>query len=108
VELHEAALLEWAQEVAERRAVHDEQPRKILNRARTDAAEPGKDGVLVNAQARGRKSIVIESRDAPRRLAKGGAVTSLGLDLSHCWSPHARFDGPASLVSIRAIAPSVK
>src|SRR5713101_650646 len=31
-EPHEAALLEWTQEVAERRAIHDEQPSKILNR----------------------------------------------------------------------------
>jgi hypothetical protein len=71
VEPHEAALLEWTQEVAERRAIHDEQSRKILNRAWPDVGEPGQDGVLVHAQARGRESIVVESRDAPRRLAKG-------------------------------------
>jgi len=80
---HEPAFLERTQEVAERRAIHDEQPRKILNRARTDVAEPGQDGELVHAQAGGRESIVIEPRDVTCRLAKGGAVTDLGLDLGH-------------------------
>ena len=90
VERHEAALLERAQEVSERRAIHDELPRKIPNRAWTDDAEPGQDGVLVPPQARGRERIVVESRDAPRRLAKGGAVTGIGLDLGHRCCRHPR------------------
>jgi len=83
VELDEAALLEWAQKMPQRRAIHDQKPCEILDRTRTDATQPRQDRKLVHAQPGGREGFVIKSCHAPRRLAKRGAIADFGLDIRH-------------------------
>src|SRR5438132_9443027 len=48
-------LLERAQKVPQRRAIHDQQPCEILDRTRTDEAQPRQDRKLVHAQPGGRE-----------------------------------------------------
>ena len=67
LELHEAALLEWAQKVPQRRAIHDQKPCEILDRSsdRRGSAAPGsRIGSRPTRWARGLRHKVL-SRAAP-------------------------------------------
>jgi len=75
-ERHETALLERAQKVPQRRAIHDQKPGEILDRTRTDEAQPRQDGELVHAQPDGREGVIIKLCHAARRLANSKAIAS--------------------------------
>jgi hypothetical protein len=82
-ELDQIALFERAEKVPQRRPVHDQQPCEILDRTRTDEAQPRQDRVLVRAQSDGREGVVIKLCHAARCLAKRGAITDFRLDGRH-------------------------